>query len=132
MQVNVLLASSFIMNWVDDDPRECCGSQEHLLQECSVFYEKVQAYKDREVSLIGWYGYGQTDYENLKGPSSRYPYVKPPPPNYQEYYHSEMNYHYEKEWGYNNYEPELPHFSSYREEYDDYYHEYPQSAYEEP
>ncbi|MFS7905740.1 hypothetical protein Hanom_Chr01g00051241 [Helianthus anomalus] len=104
------------MDWVDDDPCECYGSGEHLLKDCSIFYEKVQAYKDREDSLSGWYGYWRVDYEDLKGPSSHYPYVKPyPPSNYQEYYHSNMDYHYEQEWDYNNYELEMPHYSSYRE-----------------
>ncbi|KAJ0853537.1 hypothetical protein HanRHA438_Chr14g0652341 [Helianthus annuus] len=73
----------------------------------------------------------KVDYEDLKDPSSHYPYVKPPP-NYQEYYYSEMDYHYEQERSYTNYEPKLPHFSSYQEEYDDYYHDYPQPTYEEP
>ncbi|KAJ0750169.1 hypothetical protein HanLR1_Chr05g0178801 [Helianthus annuus] len=104
------------MNWVDDDPCECCGSGEHYLEDCSVFYEKVQAYKDREDYLSGLYRYGRADYEDFNGPSSYYPYDNPPPPHYQEYY----------------YETELPHFSSYREEYDDYYNEYPQPASEEP
>ncbi|MFS7903639.1 hypothetical protein Hanom_Chr01g00026381 [Helianthus anomalus] len=106
MLVHVLQAPSFIMNWVDDDPCECCGSQEHLFKECYVLYEKVQAYKDWEDSLIGWYGYKRADYENLNGPSSHHQYIKPRPPNYQEYYYSEMDYHYEQERSYNNYEPE--------------------------
>ncbi|MFS7979981.1 hypothetical protein Hanom_Chr10g00934031 [Helianthus anomalus] len=103
------------MNWVDDDPCECCGSGEHYLEDCSVFYEKVQANKDREDYLSELYEYRRADYEDFNGPSSYYPYDNPPPPHYQEYY----------------YEPELPHFSSYREVYDDYYNEYPQPAYEE-
>ncbi|XP_022007295.1 transcription factor jun-D-like [Helianthus annuus] len=80
--------------------------------------EEVQAYKDREDYLSGLYGYGRADYEDFNGPSSYYPYGNPPPPppHNQEYY----------------YEPDLPHFSSYREEYDDYYNEYPQPASEEP
>ncbi|KAJ0576360.1 hypothetical protein HanIR_Chr05g0223531 [Helianthus annuus] len=104
------------MNWIDDDPCECCGSGEHYLEDCSVFYEKVQANKEREDYLSGLFEYRRADYEDFNGPSSYYPYDNPPPPHYQEYY----------------YEPELPHFSSYRKVYDDYYNEYPQPAYEEP
>ncbi|KAJ0459176.1 hypothetical protein HanLR1_Chr16g0607071 [Helianthus annuus] len=104
------------MNWVDDDMCECCGSGEHYLEDCSVFYVKVQAKKDQEDYLSGFYEYRRADYEDFNGPSSYYPYDNPPPPHYQEYY----------------YEPELPHFSSYREVYDDYYNIYPQTAYEEP
>ncbi|KAJ0582835.1 hypothetical protein HanHA300_Chr04g0156421 [Helianthus annuus] len=105
------------MNWVDDDPCECCGSGEHYLEDCSVFYEKVQANKEREDYLSGLFEYRRVDYEDFNGPSSYYPYDNPPLPHYQEYY----------------YEPESPHFSSYREEeYDDYYNEYPQPALEEP
>ncbi|KAJ0524250.1 hypothetical protein HanIR_Chr10g0502461 [Helianthus annuus] len=104
------------MNWVDDDPCECCGSGEHYLEDCSVFYEKVQANKEREDYLNGLFEYRRADYEDFSGPSSYYPYDNPPPPHYQEYYH----------------EPELPRFSSYREEYDDCYNEYSQPASEEP
>ncbi|KAJ0920562.1 putative transcription factor interactor and regulator CCHC(Zn) family [Helianthus annuus] len=121
------------MNWVDDDPCECCGSGEHLIEDCSVFYEKVQAYKDREDYLSGLYEYRRADYEDFNGPSSHYPYARPPPPpTYQDYYYPEIDYHYEQERGYNNYEPDLPHFPSYQEEYDDYYHDSPQPTYEEP
>ncbi|MFS8024911.1 hypothetical protein Hanom_Chr16g01468851 [Helianthus anomalus] len=131
--VHVLNTPSFNIDRVDDDPCESCESGEHLLEDCFVFYENVQTYKDREDSLSGWYEYERTDYEDLNGPTSYYPYVNPPPPpSYQEYYYSEIDYHYEKERGYKNYEPELPHFSSYWEEYDDYYNEYPQPASEEP
>ncbi|KAJ0780656.1 hypothetical protein HanPI659440_Chr06g0240181 [Helianthus annuus] len=105
------------MNWVDDDPCECCGSGEHYLEDCSVFYEKVQANKDREDYLSGLFEYRRADFEDFNGPSSYYPCGNPPPPHYQEYY----------------YEPKSPYFSSYREEkYDDYYNEYPQPVYEKP
>ncbi|KAJ0733490.1 hypothetical protein HanPI659440_Chr11g0408851 [Helianthus annuus] len=120
------------MNWVDDDPCECCGSGEHYLEDCSVFYEKVQANKEREDYLSGLFEYRRADYEDFNDPSSYYPYGNPPPPDYQEYYYSEMDYHYEQEQGYNNYEPDLPHFPSYQEEYDDNYHDSPQPTYEEP
>ncbi|KAJ0853797.1 hypothetical protein HanRHA438_Chr14g0655341 [Helianthus annuus] len=103
------------MNWVDDDPCECCGSGEHYLEDCSVFHAKVQANREREDYLSGLYDYRRADYEDFSGPSSYYP-CDNPPPHYQEYYH----------------EPELPRFSSYREEYDDCYNEYSQPASEEP
>ncbi|KAJ0521075.1 hypothetical protein HanIR_Chr10g0466671 [Helianthus annuus] len=105
------------MNWVDDDPCECCGSGEHYLEDCSVFYEKVQANKEREDYLSGLFEYRRADYEDFNGTSSYYPYDNPPQPHYQDYY----------------YEPKSPYFSSYREEgYDDYYNEYPQPVYENP
>ena len=133
MQVHVLQVPPFNMNWVDDYPCECCGSGEHLLEDCPVFYEKVQAYKDREDYLSGLYGNGRANYEDFGGPSSHSPYIRPPPPpNYQDYYYSEMGYHYEQGQGYKNYEPDLPHFPSYQEEYNDYYHDSPQPTYEEP
>ncbi|XP_035838613.1 uncharacterized protein LOC118486339 [Helianthus annuus] len=80
------------------------------------YVSKFQANKEREDYLSGLFEYRRADYEDFNGPSSYYPYDNPPPPHFQEYY----------------YEPELPHFSSYREVYDDYYNEYPQPAYEEP
>ncbi|KAJ0947422.1 hypothetical protein HanRHA438_Chr01g0015031 [Helianthus annuus] len=121
------------MNWVDDDPCECCGSGEHYLEDCSVFYEKVQANKEREDYLSGLFDYRRADHKDFNGPSSHYPYTRPPPPpDYQDYYYSEMDYHYAQEQGYNNYEPDLPHFPGYQEEYDDYYNDSPQPAYEEP
>ncbi|KAJ0447252.1 hypothetical protein HanRHA438_Chr17g0809341 [Helianthus annuus] len=160
------------MNWVDDDPCECCGSGEHYLEYCSVFYEKVQANKEREDYLSGLFDYRRADYEDFNGPSSHYPYTRPPlppeqerecpccgkvhihedcpvfwkdpmfwkekiksgykPPSYKGYYQSNVNNNYEPKWDYDSYELEMPCFPSYQEEYDDYYYEYPQPAYEEP
>ena len=64
MQVDVLQVPSFNMNWVDDDPCECCGSGEHYLEDCSVLYEKVQANKEREDYLSGLFEYRRADYED--------------------------------------------------------------------
>ena len=84
MQVHVLQVPSFNMNWVDDDPCECCGSGEHYLEDCSVFYEKVQANKEQEDYLSGLFDYRRADYEDFNGPSSHYPYTRPPLPPEQE------------------------------------------------
>ncbi|KAM0004619.1 hypothetical protein Hdeb2414_s0235g00843201 [Helianthus debilis subsp. tardiflorus] len=72
------------MNWVDDDPCECCGSGEHYLEDCSVFYEKVQANKEREDYLSGLFDYRRADHKDFNGPSSHYPYTRPPLPPEQE------------------------------------------------
>ncbi|KAJ0693553.1 hypothetical protein HanPI659440_Chr15g0598471 [Helianthus annuus] len=160
------------MNWVDDDPCECCGSGEHYLEDCFVFYEKVQANKEWEDYLSGLFDYRRADYEDFNGPSSHYPYTRPPLPpeqesecpccgkvhihedcpvfwkdpvfwkeklksgykplSYKGYYQSNVNNNYEPKWDYDSYEPEMPHFPSYQEEYDDYYHDSPQPTYEEP
>ena len=146
------------MNWVDDDPCECCGSGEHYLEDCSVFYEKVQANKEREDYLSGLFEYRRADYEDFNGPSSYYPYTRPPLPPEQEnecpccgkvhihedcpvfwkdpvFWKGKIKSGYKPPPHYQEYyyEPKSPYFSSYREEeYDDYYNEYPQPVYENP
>ena len=102
------------MNWVDDNPCEGCGSQEHLLQDCLVFHERVQEYKERQGYLIGRQGYMREDHKDFEDTSSYYPRFEPPPPsNYQYYYSSE------EDWEYNNCEPDMPYFANFHEEYDD-------------